>query len=93
MKFMVTWSLQGGQTEAAAKRFLAGDAAPPEGITQLGRWHAVDLSCGWALNETNDAAALYALAVKWADELDMQVTPVIEDEAAGAALAAKYGGA
>lgn len=92
MKFMSTWSLREGQTATAAKRFLAGDGAPPPGITMLGRWHAADLSCGWALVECDDAQPLYANSVKWADELAMETVPVVEDQAAGEELAKKYGG-
>ena len=92
MKFMSTWSLREGQTAAAAKRFLAGDATPPPGLKLLGRWHAADLSRGWALAECDDAQPLYANAVKWTEQLEMTVVPVIEDQAAGEELNKKYGG-
>ncbi len=91
MKFMTTWSLREGQTATAAKRFLAGEATSPPGMTLLGRWHAADLSCGWALSESDSAESLYANALKWADELAMEVVPVIEDQAAGQELAKRYG--
>ena len=92
MKFMTTWVLREGHVQTAAQRFLAGDATPPEGIELLGRWHAADLSCGWSLAEASDAQPLLALAVKWAEELEMSIVPVVEDQAAGQELAKKYGG-
>ena len=92
MKFMSTWTLREGQTATAAKRFLAGEAASVPGLTLLGRWHAADLSCGWALSEADSAQPLYANAVKWAEELSMKVVPVVEDEVAGQELAKKWGG-
>ncbi len=92
MKFMSTWSLREGQTAGAARRFLAGEGKPPEGVKLLGRWHATDLSCGWSLTESDDAAALMSIAVNWVDELEINTVPVVEDEVAGKVLAAKYGG-
>lgn len=93
MKFMVTWTLRENSIERAAKRFLSGEAQPPEGVTLVGRWHAADLSCGWALHESDDAQAIFGLSVKWAEDLGLQIVPVIEDEAAGAELSKRYGGA
>ena len=87
MKFMSTWSFQGGVIPDAAERFLAGEGTPEPGTTLLGRWHNADLSGGFALYETSDPAALYRGALKWADLLDINTVPVIEDADAGAALA------
>jgi hypothetical protein len=91
MKFMLTWTFQGGAIPEAAERFLAGLAVPEPGTTLLGRWHNVDLSGGFALYEATDPAALYRGAVKWADLLDLSTVAVIEDADAGAALAARFG--
>jgi hypothetical protein len=90
MKFMSTWSFQGGALSEAATRFLAGEAAPEPGTTILGRWHNVDFSGGFFLFESDDPAAIYRGALKWADVLDINTVPVIEDSDAGAALAGRY---
>lgn len=90
MKFMSTWSFQGGALSEAATRFLAGDAAPEPGTTILGRWHNTDLSGGFLLLETNDPTAMYRGALKWADVIDINTVPVIEDSDAGPALAARF---
>ena len=90
MKFMSTWTFQGGMIPDAATRFLAGEGTPDPGTTLLGRWHNADLSGGFALYETNDPAALYRGALKWADLLEINTVPVIEDADAGAALANQY---
>ena len=88
MKTMATWSAKSaaGFTEAV-RRFLAGQAAPPEGVKILGRWHSVDLSIGFTLYETDNMAALYAAAAAWADILDLKNYIVIEDSEAGPVLA------
>jgi len=90
MKFMTTWTFDSAALPEAAERFLAGVAAPEEGTTLLGRWHNVDLSGGFALFESNNPAALYKGAAKWADLLSFNTVPVIEDADAGVALAAVF---
>ena len=87
MKIMTTWSLKPGGFSEAVRRFLAGQAAPPEGVTLLGRWHAADLSIGFTLTETNDPTALYRSATPWADLLELKSYIVIEDSEAGPVLA------
>jgi hypothetical protein len=90
MKFMSTWALLPGSVNTAAEKFLAGDAAPAPGVTILGRWHSVDCSGGFALYETDNAAALHLGAARWADLLEITTVPVIEDAEAGPNLAATY---
>ena len=65
--------------KTAAEKFLAGEGTPAPGVTLLGRWHRVDCSGGYALYETDNAAALHAGAAKWADLLEIDTVPVIED--------------
>jgi hypothetical protein len=91
MKFMQTWTLIPGSVRTAAENFLAGAAAPTAGVTLLGRWHNVDCSGGFALYETDNAAALHLGASKWADLLELSIVPVIEDAEAGPNLVATFG--
>jgi len=42
---------------------------------------------GFALNEATDAKAMYLSCAQWADLLDLNVIPVVEDADAGAVLA------
>lgn len=90
MKFMTTWTMLPGSVRAAAEQFLAGEAAPPAGVTLLGRWHNVDCSGGFSLYETDNAAALHLGSVKWADLLELNTMLVIEDAEAGPNLVATY---
>jgi hypothetical protein len=87
MKVMSTWSAKPGAFQECIRRFLAGQGAPGEGVTLLGRWHATDLSMGFSLFEASDPAALYAGSAKWADVLDIKSVLVIEDDKAGPILA------
>lgn len=58
MKVMTTFVIRPGATREAVARFLAGDGAPVEGTTLLGRWFSVDLSQGFALYQTDDSVRL-----------------------------------
>jgi Protein of unknown function (DUF3303) len=92
MKTILTWNVRPGAIKEAAGRFLAGQAVPEPGVKMLGRWHKTDMSGGVALYETDNPAALYAGAAKWADVLEFQSSVVIEDAEAGPVLAQLFGG-
>jgi hypothetical protein len=87
MKIMGTWKLKPGGFDEAVRRFVAGQATPPQGITLLGRWHSADLRIGFTLLETSDPAALYAFLAPWTELLDLENYIVIEDNEAGPILA------
>ena len=84
---MLTWSIPTSSYDAAVDAFLAGGAPMPEGVTALGRWHAPGSYRGWLLCATDDLVALSQHVAEWAPMLVIDVTPVIEDEQAGAAAA------
>lgn len=91
MRMILTWSVRPGAMKEAAARFLAGQAAPEEGVKLLGRWHKTDMSGGFALYESDNPAALYTGAAKWVDILEFHSSVVIEDAEAGPALAKVFG--
>ncbi len=91
MKVMTVWSVKPGAMREAVQRFLAGQAAPVEGVTLLGRWHSVDLSHGFSLYESDDVAALHRGSARWSDVMDLKTSLVIEDAEAGPSLAAAFG--
>jgi hypothetical protein len=90
MKFMSNWAVLPGATRECVEKFLAGEAALPEGVTLLGRWHKVDGSGGFTLSETDNAVLIFESAVKWSDLLEISITPVIEDAEAGPVLAGLF---
>lgn len=91
MKVMSTYSVRPGCIKEAAERFLAGEAAPVEGVTLLGRWHKADGSGGFVLHESDSPEALMNGSLKWADVLEIHGSVVVDDNAAGAAMAMYYG--
>jgi len=91
MKFMITWKIAPGFHKPAGEGVLKTGAPPPEGLTIHGRWHGPGSVTGWALAETSDARLLHEHISQWANFLEIQVTPVVEDADASQSLAKVYG--
>jgi hypothetical protein len=90
MKFMITWRVTPDHYEKALKRFLKSGGPTPKGLKTLGRWHASGSTSGFHLVEGTEEA-LHQNAVQWADLLEIQAVPVVEDDVAGAVAAKLYG--
>jgi hypothetical protein len=74
MKFMVVWKTVPGKYKAALEQFLKTGAPAPAAGKTLGRWHV-----------PGSTEVLAEHAVEWADVLELEIHPVIEDAEAGAA--------
>lgn len=92
MRVMVAWSLLPGSAQEAMGKFLAGAAAPAEGVQLLGRWHRMDGTGGYSLYETDQPAQLYRGIVRWADLLDFDVQVVMEDGEVAPVIADEFKG-
>jgi len=57
----------------------------------VGRWHTPGSTLGWHLIEATDLTLIAQHVADWADVLDLEVHPVIEDAEAGAAAKAAFG--
>ena len=90
MKYMVIWKISPSNYKAAVRRYLKTGAPAPKGMKTIGRWHAAGSSRGFHLVEGSDAA-LAEINAEWADLLDLQVVPVVEDDVAGAVAAKIFG--
>lgn len=86
MKFMITWKAPPANYKTAVERFLKTGAPAPKGLTTIGRWHTAGSSRGFHLVEGSDAG-IAEINAEWADLLDLQVVPVVEDDVAGAVAA------
>ena len=58
---------------------------PPKGVKLIGRWHGASTK-GVAIAESNDAKAIYAWAATWADMIEIDVTPCLDDGEAAKVL-------
>lgn len=91
MKYLTTWNVVPGATKEVAEKFLAGEAVPQEGVKLLGRWHRVDCGGGFSLYETDSPEQFYRGTAKWADLLEFEIYPVVEDAQVGPVLSELYG--
>ncbi len=82
MKFMITWRTRPGFYNVALEKFLKTGGKPPQGLKTLGRWHVPGSILGWHLLEGDDPTAVAEHVAEWADMLELEVNPVIEDTAA-----------
>jgi hypothetical protein len=90
MKTMVVWRTVPGKYKPAVEQFLKTGGPLPAGVNRLGRWHVPGSILGWHLMD-GDPAAIAEHVAEWADFLELEVYPVIEDDAAGAAAKKVYG--
>jgi hypothetical protein len=82
MKFMITWRTRPGFYNVALQTFLKTGGKPPQGLKTVGRWHVPGSILGWHLLEGDDPTAVAEHVAEWADMLELEVNPVIEDTAA-----------
>jgi hypothetical protein len=90
MKFMVVWKTIPGKYKTALDQFLKSGGPPPAGGKTLGRWHVPGSIHGWHLIEASPEA-MAEHAAEWADVIELEIYPVIEDAAAGAAAKKVFG--
>ena len=88
MKFIVKWNIPRASVIDAEQRFLRTGAVPPGGVTLIGRWHGMN-GGGVLIAETEDAKALYSWISYWADLLEFETTPCIDDSQAGEVLSSQ----
>src|SRR5947209_6375176 len=89
MKCMVRWRVHDGKRHEALKHFsqMTGDddlAGRGDRIQLIGRWHDMQRFTGVASIETDDAHAIASGILHWNSILDVEVTPVVDDEEARA---------
>ena len=91
MKVMVVWRGVTGKYKAAVEQFLKTGGPAPAGAKTIGRWHVPGSTLGWHLLEADDLTAVAQHVAEWADVLELEVYPVIEDAAAGEAAKRVFG--
>ena len=84
MKFMVSWSINHEQWLPILEKFSGMTpeqrADVGDGVTMIGRWHDTNSRSGVAIMETTDLAALNRYLGKWNPFMDLDVSPVLDDE-------------
>jgi hypothetical protein len=94
MKFMITFEMHPDQRHDAYKTFAqmtaADDEADRGGVQQIGRWHDLGAARGVVICESDDLGAVQAWAMNWNTVLDVEITPVLDDDEARATLKKKF---
>ena len=94
MKFMMTWSSFPETRHDAAKGFGqmtdADDEADHPGVKLIGRWYDLVAVGGWLICESDDISAVQSWALNWNGVLNMDVTPVVDDNEAKTMLKRKW---
>ena len=85
MKFMATWRVHDEHRHDALKAFseMTDEEARAEfgdSIEVIGRWHDLIGLTGVAIIESDDAAAVSNWLLGWNSILDVEVTPVFDDD-------------
>jgi len=91
MKYMIAWKIPSSSYKAAVEEFLSGGAPVPPGIKTVGRWHVPGSASGWHLVEGDSSEALAQHVAEWAGLIELEVSPVIEDDEAASSLSKLYG--
>lgn len=90
MKFMIVWRIAPGAYQTSVENFLSTGAPAPSGLRSVGRWHVPGSARGWHLVEGDPQAVAHHVA-EWANLVELEVSPVIEDAEAAAGLSKVYG--
>ena len=69
---------------------MATGSMPPEGAKLVPRYHNVDGTGGFAIFESSDAGALADYALDWNGLIEINITPLLDDETIGKILGAKF---
>jgi hypothetical protein len=99
MKFMGKWTIHQDKWLPILKQWSSmtpqqrADAGP--GVKILGRWHDFSARTGVIVMESNDIAAVQRYVGRWNPYMDIELSPVLDDEeaAAGAKLTVADNGA
>jgi hypothetical protein len=85
VKIMIVWRTVPGKYKTAVEEFLRAGGPVPAGAKTLGRWHVPGSILGWHLIEATDLTAVSQHVAEWADVLECELYPVIEDAEAAEA--------
>lgn len=91
MIFKFSWTHSPTARDATIKKFVETGGMPPEGATMLSRYHNVDGTDGFAIVESDSPAALADYALDWNGMIQINITPLIDDETISGILGKKFG--
>ena len=90
MLFKFSWTHSPQARDNTIKQFMATGGMPPEGATLVSRYHNVDGTGGFAIVESSDVGALADYALDWNGMIEINITPLMDDETISKVLGAKF---
>ena len=90
MLFQFAWTHSPTARDATIKKFMETGGMPPEGVTMLSRYHNIDGTGGFAVVESDSAAALADWALEWNGMITINITQLMDDETIGGVLGNKF---
>ena len=90
MLFKFAWTHSPQARNNTIKQFMATGGMPPEVAKLVSRYHNVDETGGFAIVESSDASALADYALDWNGLIEINITPLLDDETIGKILGAKF---
>ena len=88
MKFMINWSIDEDKWLPVLKKWVS--MSPQErsntgdGVRMIGRWLDMAGRTGVLIVESNDLAAVHRYIGQWNPYMDIDLTPVVDDEESAA---------
>ena len=79
MKFICEWKFRDREAIQLVNKKSQEENEPLDGIKYLAKWYT-GTGRGYSLLETEDPMALNKLLVFWADLLEMNTVPVVEEK-------------
>jgi Protein of unknown function (DUF3303) len=91
MKYLVQWHLsEPSAVRSAAERFLKTGGKLPEGVKLVGRWFGTN-GKGCLVVEASDPKQVFEAVTEYAEFMQIEATPAIEDQEAGEVLGKLFG--
>jgi hypothetical protein len=88
MKFMINWSIDEDKWLPVLKKWVSMSpqerANTGDGVKMIGRWLDMAGRTGVLIVESNDLAAVHRYIGQWNPHMDIDLTPVVDDEESAA---------
>jgi hypothetical protein len=88
MKFMINWSIDEDKWLPVLKKWVSMSpqerANTGDGVKMIGRWLDMAGRTGVLIVESNDLAAVHRYIGQWNPYMDIDLTPVVDDEESAA---------
>ena len=88
MKFMINWSIPEDKWLPVLKKWISMSpqerANTGDGVKMIGRWLDMAGRTGVLIVESNDLAAVHRYVGQWNPYMDIDLTPVVDDEESAA---------